>query len=251
MPGNFLVVGTQRTGSTALHRALNFHPSIACGNEWTQHVSPLRKFAVTERALSGDFSILDARQRERISRSFHADTQWLGFKILFRSSDKWLLHPRFAPALWFDRLEAYTRWLSRRPHVRVIHIVRRSPIEWLKSKYLSDETRMWTGGKYPDDLRIEVPIASALRRLASKRWIDQRLAALRRTNPYLRVDYEDFLASNRETVASLIGFFGCDASALTAFEFKRLTRQSNRTARDYISNFDELSDALRRVPETF
>jgi len=248
---NFLVLGTQRTGSTALHRALNFHPAITCGNEWTQHVSPLRKFPVTERALRGDLSVLDRRQRKRIGHTLRAGTEWLGFKILFRSSDKWLVHPRYAPALWMDRLEAYLRWLARRPSVRVIHIVRRDPVEWLKSKYLSDATHRWTGGSYPEGTRIEVPVENALRRLASKRWIDDRLATLRETNPYLLVGYEDFLAANRATVASLIDFLGCDPAGLAAFDYKRLTKQSSRPARDYISNFDELTAALDAAPRAF
>jgi hypothetical protein len=53
-------------------------------------------------------------------------------------------------------------------------------------------------------------VAKALRRLASKRWIDERLSALSATNPYLAVNYEDFLASNRETVMALVTFLGCD-----------------------------------------
>jgi hypothetical protein len=247
---NFLILGTQRTGSTALHRALNFHPAIACGNEWTQDVSPLRKFDVTERGLRGDFSVLSERQRRRIGPKFGPETRMLGFKILFRSSDKWLLHPRLAPALWADRLEGYIRWVAQRPALRVIHIVRSDSMEWLKSKYLSDATQSWTGRQYPESLRIEVPVARALRRLACKGWIDSRIATLGHTNPYLRIAYEDFLASNRESVAALVSFLGCDAAHLDTFDYKRLTKQSRRSARDYIANFDELTTALRvRSPE--
>jgi hypothetical protein len=151
---NFLIVGTQRTGSTALVRSLTFHPDIACGGEWTQHIAPHRKLRVAEQSLSADFKVLKEKQRERIEQVFGQQTRWLGFKLLFRSSAKWVGHPRFAPALWFDRFDAFTRWIADRRELRVIHIVRTDPIEWLKSKYLADTTHFYTGKEYPRDWKI-------------------------------------------------------------------------------------------------
>jgi hypothetical protein len=55
MPKNFVIVGTQRTGSTALFNLLNIHPEIACGAEWTYNRSWHEKIEVFERALRGDF----------------------------------------------------------------------------------------------------------------------------------------------------------------------------------------------------
>src|SRR5690606_7926636 len=107
---NFLIVGTQRTGSTALVNCLHLHAEIACGGAWTQHLPSLRKLSALRRALGADFSILIPKHREWIGEQYHSDTRWLGCKVLFRSSDKWLLHPRLSPALWIDRLDAHVRW---------------------------------------------------------------------------------------------------------------------------------------------
>jgi hypothetical protein len=244
---NFLIVGTQRTGSTALVRSLTFHPDIACGDEWTQRVPAHRKFAVTEKALAGDFSVLTAIQRKRIEPVFNAETQWLGFKVLFRSSSKWLLHPRFAPALWLDRFGAYVRWLAARPTIHVIHVTREDPIDWLKSKYLADTSRAYAGKEYPRDLTIDIPTGTALRRLAAKRWIDERLAELERTNPYCRVRYEDFLESDRAIVLRLMEFLNCDAARLRNFDYRKLRKQSRRPASDYIRNYGQLKAALERA----
>ncbi len=83
---NFLIVGTQRTGSTALVRSMTFHPEIACGGEWTQHAPSHRKLWTAEQSLSANFAVLTAPQRRRIELSFGEHTRWLGFKLLFRSS---------------------------------------------------------------------------------------------------------------------------------------------------------------------
>lgn len=226
---------------------MTFHPEIACGNEWTQHVPAHRKFMVTEKALSGDFSVLSAVQRKRIEPAFNAQTRWLGFKLLFRSSGTWLVHPHYAPALWFDRFEAYLRWLAARPAMHVIHITREDPIDWLKSKYLADRSRAFAGKEYPAELTVEVPVREALRRLAAKRWIDDRLAWLGRSNPYLRIRYEDFLESDRAVVLRLMAFLDCDPAKLGEFDYRKLRKQSKRSASDYISNFEQLKAALGRA----
>jgi hypothetical protein len=243
---NFLIVGTQRTGSTALVRSLTFHPDIACGDEWTQHVPAHRKFAVTERALRGDFSVLTPIQRKRIEPAFGPQSRWLGFKLLFRSSAKWLLHPRLAPALWLDRFAAYHRWIAARPGLHVIHIVRRDPVDWLKSKYLADTSRAYAAKAYPEDLTISIPVREALRRLEAKRWIDERLSTLDATNPYLCVGYEEFLDSDRSVVERLMGFLDCDPARLRDFDYRKQRKQSKRPASDYITNFAELTAALGR-----
>ena len=242
---NFLIVGTQRTGSTALVRSLTFHPDIACGDEWTQRVPAHRKFTVTEATLAGYFSSLTAAQRRRIEPVFGPDTRWLGFKLLFRSSDKWLIHPRFAPALWLDRFGSYLRWIARRPTLHVIHIVRNDPVDWLKSKYLADTSRAYAAKEYPEDLTIEIPVGGALRRLATKRWIDDQLALLSRSNPYLCVSYVDFLESDRAVVERLMAFLDCDPARLRDFDYRKHRKQSKRDASEYITNYEELSTRLQ------
>lgn len=243
---NFLIVGTQRTGSTALVRSLTFHPDVACGDEWTQRVPAHRKFQVTEKSLSGDFSALTELQRKRIDPAFGSGTRWLGFKLLFRSSDKWLIHPRFAPALWLDRFGSYLRWVAARPALHVIHIVRNDPVDWLKSKYLADTSRAYAGKAYPEDLTITIPIRESIRRLQTKRWIDERLGTLERTNPYLRISYEEFLDSDRAVVERLMEFLDCDPARLRDFDYRKQRKQSRRAASEYISNHARLREALEK-----
>jgi hypothetical protein len=245
MRKNFIIVGTQRTGSTALFRSFNFHPEIACGREWTHDFPFYKKLTVTKRALEGDFTVLTARSRDLINKLYNDETRWLGFKLLFRSSDKWLIHPRFAPALWVDRLEDYVQWLSHRPDIHVIHIIRRNQIDWLKSKYVASKTDSYTQTPYPDGLKIEIPLRGAVKRVQTKKWLDSRLATLEYTNPYLPVYYEEFLHSNHDVVLSLMRFLQCDPDRLRDFDYRKLKKQSKGSAEKYISNYDQLVRELR------
>ena len=245
---NFLILGTQRTGSQALYFALNLHPEVVCGGEWTFKTHSHQKIKKAEQALAGEFQqLLVGRSglQARYSDALTPETRWLGFKILFRSSAKWLGHPALAPALWVDRFHGHLQWLRGRPDIHIIQLVRRDPVEWLKSKYLSRATGMTTNREYPEGFKVRIPIAPALRALASKRLVDDGLAALANTNPYHRVFYEDFREDNRTELESCLDFLGCDAAKLPVDGAYR-KRQSKGDAANYIENYDELADALER-----
>lgn len=247
MSENFIIVGTQRTGSTALYHALNFHPDIACGGEWTLTIPWYKKIKVAQRALEGNFTGLTPRNQKLIGKVFHEQTKWLGFKMLFRSSDKWFLHPRLAPALHLDQLESCLRWIGKRPNMRVIHIVRRDAVDWLKSKYLASATGHFTRHQYPDGFKIDIPLRSAVKRLQTKNWIDHRLASLAQKNPYYRIDYEDFLTSNASMLTSVAEFLQCDTAIARQVEYGLQQKQSTGEAADYIGNYDELVTELKRL----
>jgi len=246
MINNFIIVGTQRTGSTALFRALNFHPDIACGGEWTQNI-PWKKFRVAQQALNGNFTVLTPRKQELINQVFHENSRWLGFKMLFRSSDKWLWHPRLAPALRFDQLESSLSWIRKQPNLHVIHIVRRDAVDWLKSKYLASTTGFFAKQPYPHNLKVDIPLYSAVKRLEAKNWIDHRLSTLSQTNPYFRVSYEDFSKYNRSSILSVTQFLQCNGALLRPIEYGMHQKQSTREAIDCIANYDKLMDELRRL----
>ena len=248
MTNNFLIVGTQRTGSTALFNLLNLHPDIACGAEWARRVAWHKKLRVVENGLAGMFSDLEPRHQEKITQMYHPHKCWLGCKILFRASDQWVAHPRLSPALWLDRLEAYLKWIARQPDIHIIHLTRSHAIEWLKSKYMSEATGFYTGKRYPDGLKVTIPVRRAVKRLYAKNWVDARLETLAHSNPYRHIFYEDFLKSNYDITASVLQFLSCDLTKLPEnIQNEQPTRrQSEGEAINYISNYKELITELER-----
>ena len=243
---NFLILGTQRTGSQALYVALNLHPEVVCGGEWTFKSHWYEKISKAEEALSGDFQqfiVGRPHLQARYAGALTDSTRWLGFKILFRSSAKWIGSPALAPALWVDRLEGHIRWLRRSPDIHVIQLIRRNPIEWLKSKYLG---RVFgnTHKTYSEGFKIRIPIGSGVRAIMAKRRVDERIASLADTNPYHRLYYEDFLADNLKELERCLAFLDCDSSRLPA-DGPCYKRQSKGDASDYIENYVELVAALQ------
>ena len=171
---------------------------------------------------------------------------WLGFRWLFHSSDKWVIHPRFSPVLWLDRLEDCLRWLARRPDIHIIHIVRLQGLDWLKSVYVARKAKLYSRQPYPEGIKVRIPKRAAIFRLRAKDWVDYRLATLTNTNPYLRLQYEDFAANQNAITASTLEFLQCDPTKMGINE-RRLHKQSKGGATDYIKNYDELFKALDRL----
>lgn len=242
---NFVIVGTQRIGSTAIAASIDLHPRVCCGWEWTQRVAWYRKISVAERALALDFSVLPDKHRQHMRRVFTETVDWLGYRRLFRASSTWWFHPSFSPLLLLDRLEGHLGWFASKPDLHVIHIVRNDGIAWLKSKYLASATKLYSGKEYTDGIKVQIPVRDAVARLQAKRWVDGRLATLQATNPYLRLVYEEFLEQPDQVVAAALRFLNCQPGIVAA-EGRINKRQSKGSSADYINNYDQLVDELEK-----
>ncbi len=243
MRSNFVIVGTQRTGSSAIAQSIGLHPRISCGWEWSLHASWRNKIKVPEAALAGDFSGLRHLERDHIASSLKPGAKWLGYRSLFRSSDKWLFRPSWSPALWMDRLNAHLEWFASRPEIHIVHIVREDNIAWLRSKYMSRATNTYTSTTYPEDLRVRISEREALRRIMAKNWVDARLGSLSGSNPYVRLSYENFDASGATEIARVFSLLGCEPLAPNESTLS-LRRQSTQPAEVQIVNYDQLVSLL-------
>lgn len=241
----FVIVGTYRTGSSAFAESIGVNPDIVCGWEWTGAVPWWNSIRAARRALAGDFSRLNQRHQEHMAQVFKPDCAWLGFRALFSSSSKWIIHPRFSPALWIDRLEGHIHWLARATDIHIIHIIRRDALDWLKSVYLSKKSGLYVGKEYPEHISVEIPVGQAVARLRTKEWIDSRLSTLAQSNPYLQVNYEDFLLNGNSVTAAALEFLGFGPTIMSSDE-RRIFKQSKLRASDYISNYEQLLVELER-----
>lgn len=239
----FMIVGTYRTGSSALVHALNCHPKIACGLEWTQRVLPWRALAMTEHSLAGHLAVLRPKHQKQMEIVFSPSKTALGFKRLFRASNKWFLSPALGPLI-IDGLETHLRWLKRHSDIRVIHIVRNDHLAWLKSKAFADATGKYSGVAYPENMEVSISPGKAVRRVQAKLFIDKRLASLSETNSYLRVEYELFAEDNYGKTCEMVSFLGCDSSELRKVD---LTARIQSRPSHSIKNVEQLKLALAEL----
>jgi len=242
---NFLIVGTYRSGSSALAEMLRMHPEVTVGWESTNGTFVSRKLRVAEQVLAGDFHAVEPRERAFL-RDLHDSTKTaIGFRRLFRSSDKWVGHPRYAAALFLDRLEGHLKWLSRRrPDVHIIHLVRQDNTAWLRSVGFAKKTDLFGRVPYPEHTEIYWNLRSAEKRVLTKHYIGRRLAELANSNPYLCVQYEELLADNRATAAKVLQFLGYEPE-IGSSTTKNAIVQSASTSPEQFINREEVAAHLR------
>jgi hypothetical protein len=242
----FIIVGTERTGSSVFAESLGRHERIACGWEWTSRSPWWAKLTIAQRALKGDFAALAEKHQQFMRTAVNERTEWLGFRRLFGSSDKWLGHPATSLSLVRSRFRAHLSWLCSEPDIRVLHIVRNDNLDWIKSKFVAKSASSYIGSAYPEDLKVDVPVGEAVKRLTSKRYVDHRLAGLAATNPYLQVTYEAISAGLDAETTRAWQFLDCDPGQFAAADVT-IERQSTKSAQEYIRNYGHLHDALVRT----
>ena len=243
----FIVVGTQRTGSSAIAESIATSEKIFCGWEWTKNTAFYKKIEVAGKALNADFNDLTSKHIDHIKRELKKDTKWIGFRRLFSSSDKWFIHPKYAPALFLDRLCSYKKWLSKNNDIYVIQIIRKDQIEWLKSMFIAKKLNSYIGTTYPKDTKIRIPIKKAIKRLKSKNYVDHELSELRYTNPYLPIEYEKFSLNPTESIKEVHRFLNVNEEETAFNQPRKIKRQSTQTARNYIINYEELKNEVDKI----
>jgi len=240
---NFIIVGTQRTGSSALGEAIGLHPNIACGWEWTQRMPRWRQLEVASQALKGEFSSLLPHHKEYMESIYSNEIEWLGFRRLFGASNIWLKHPRYSVVAWRDNFKNHLEWFRQQNNLHILHIVRKNNIDWLKSKFVASKAKSFIGQPYPEGLKVEIPLREAIARVQAKQWIDMSLSKLNGIIPYQQIVYEDMLADQDAVIAKSLNFLQCNPSIMDSKE-REVKRQSVKPASDYISNYEDLVSAL-------
>lgn len=243
----FVVTGTQRTGSATIGRAIGYHDNVAAGWEWPIRVPWHRRVEACRRGLRGDFRLLAPRHVAQIRDVLTDDTQWIGYKGLFRANNKWLGTPAAGASLLLDRFYETLAWWRSDPDIHIIHIVRTNNLAWLRSKFVASKARSYGAGtQYPKDVSVSIPVRSAMKHVRMKLWLDEALSGLSHSNPYCLIRYEDLAADIDAVTARAHRFLGLEPQ-LTPPE-RVLERQSAGIAiEDHISNYQRLRDALSRA----
>jgi hypothetical protein len=129
----------------------------------------------------------------------------------------------------------------------VIQIIRKDPIEWLKSVYISKKLNNYIGTTYPKNIRIKIPAKKAIKRIKAKNYVDHELSMLHYTNPYLLIEYEKFSLNPTESIKGAHRFLKVNVAETGLNQPRKIKKQSTQTARDYIVNYEELKYKVGKI----
>jgi LPS sulfotransferase NodH len=236
---NFVVLSTQRSGSTWVVDMLESHPRVVAYSELFMHGGDGTPKWGGEKDLP--YWQTYSRGKGRLARPYwlwrylgqafreRPGVDAIGFKLMYSQLTR--ISRPLLPALWMKR-------------VRIIHLIRRNALDVVLSK----EAGAARGGRLHaregnqvEQVRLNLDTETLLRRMTlHERAIAGARVRFKRVGlPYTEVVYED-LAADESGFASLFEFLGVEAAPVSS-SLQKLNPTSHE---ELIENYGEVRDAL-------
>jgi LPS sulfotransferase NodH len=237
---NFVVLSTQRSGSTWVVDMLESHPRVVAYSELFMHGGEGTPKWGGEKDLP--YWQTYSRGKSRLARPYwlwkylgqafreRPGIDAIGFKLMYSQLTR--ISRPLMPALWMKR-------------VRIIHLIRRNALDVVLSK----EAGAARGGRLHaregnqvERVRLSLDTESLLRRMTlHERAIAGARVRFKRVGlPYTEVVYED-LAADESRFASLFEFLGVEPAPVSS----SLQKLNPTAHEELIENYGEVREALQ------
>lgn len=232
----FVIVSTQRTGSTLLMRLLDSHPKVLCPGE-IFFPGAGNAYALRHRVESS----FEQRFRHLIARKKFTDDYLIefygqdgfdaiGFKYMYSQS-------RYIPRLYPSVLQYI---LDQR--IPVIHSIRENYLRVVLSRIVSKSTGVYHANKASGPPPpVELPVKRLVSELDNLRMQDVSWSEKLSKNPYLKVTYESLQSDASDRLCHVQSFIGVDYEENLSTPFVQL---SNASLSERISNYSAVEKAL-------
>ncbi len=270
----FVLLTTQRSGSTYLRLWLNGHSSVRCHGEvfldtypaadgfvrycQSKAVRRMLQRIFTKPVLVRNLSnpVADSLVVGYLDRLFNDPS----FSAPWTSVSTWREHqPREASKaekavgfqLMYSQLRHYRplrTWLERqRPSV--IHLIRHNALKLLLSRWMAAKTGVYhsfdQGFSKLTARRIVVDTGQIRRHLAAILQEREAMTTLFAGHRYLEVTYEDFTSKHSETARRILAFLNVEEIDV---RFPDMQKVIPDPVEQVVENLDELSSVLRGTP---
>lgn len=246
LPGEapFVLVATERTGSTLLLQMLNSHPSVAAGGElFNANLIDQGRIVWPNHGTLEDSALLELRNTnpiEFIHRLFdeavQAGHRAVGFKLMYGHG---------------DGNDVVRDYLAHDTNLRVIHLKRRNLLRRQLSNDRARATGVWhapvgTPRDPPPAVEIDLErcVTEFIRTQRKQAEYERRFAG----HALLELHYEDLAADPVAVAGQALAFLGLEASPELSAQFERIGVDR---LRDAIVNYDELKAHFRRWASFF
>lgn len=235
----FILLASQRTGSTLLKTLLDSHPDILVFGElfvsfdridWANRKEPRDPAPLLDEFQSRPYEAVC----NHIYAPYARDGRAAGFKLLYHQA-----RGGAQAALW-ERLRE-----DREIHV--LHLTRRNKLKQLVSREMARETNAWI--RFKDDqppptvtLRLEPKQCEAEFHHLERCRLREKVAF--KEHPYFELCYEDLVRNRGEVLDRVLAFLEVPPHSLKS----HLCRQSSRPLREVLENYGELAAHFSGTP---
>jgi LPS sulfotransferase NodH len=237
----FVVLSTQRSGSTWVVDMLNSHPGVLTYSELFMHGGEGTPNWSAEQDIPYWQTYARDRRGGRVARPYwlwhylgqafeeRPGVDAIGFKLMYSQLTR--ISRPLMPALWMKR-------------VRIIHLIRRNALDVVLSKEAgaARQGRLHArDGEEVEQVRLNLETDTLLRRMTlHERAIAGARVRFKRVGlPYTEVVYED-LAADESLFASLFEFLGVEPAPVSS----SLQKLNPTAHEELIENYGEVRDAL-------
>lgn len=232
----FVVLSTQRTGSTMLITLLDSHPDVFCPGEIFSPGSG-SDHAIRKRVSSSfQNKILHQVHRAALVRDFLDDHYTregygaIGFKFMYSDARHF---PRSYPSV----LE-----YLRANDVRILHNVRENKLRVVLSRVASKSSGVYRSDKPVDREPVILPARGLLKELRKLESLDDEWSRKLRNQPYRRVVYESLLSDPAAEREAMLTFVGVDQTKQLSTPYVKLTAGD---LQDSVKNYKEVEFELK------
>jgi LPS sulfotransferase NodH len=231
----FVVISTQRTGSTLLIKLLDSHPEVLCAGEIFYPPSgseyAIRRYIDQSLGRSLKNQIARRRLVKEFLDDFYSQQGYsaIGFKFMYSQARH---IPRCYPSVM--------RYLEDN-HIHVIHGVRNNLLRVVLSRVSSKSSGVYRSTTPVERKPIYLPPKALVKELSrlreeGSRWED-RLSSL----PYMQVDYESLMSNRGAEEQRILEFVGAEKAAELTSPFTKLAAKG---VKEMIQNYDEVAREL-------
>lgn len=241
MAKRFVVIGTQRTGTTLMVTALNSHPQIQCFGELFKQRRPKGLHPEGESAYwlkcqeSWRWRLSDVVLRHSSAANFLDDVlsvcdeqAAVGFKLMLSQ---------------IKRFHKLSDLITARQY-NVLHVVRNNVLKTYVSRLAARQRGYYHSDKSAKIEKINISTNDLESQLHKIHLDEIKIEeTFKNKGPYLQVAYEEFQYFDETVVSSLLQFLG-----VPQFEIgSSLKKQSSDDLMKVIDNYEEVADCIQRT----
>nr|WP_320193894.1 sulfotransferase [uncultured Desulfobacter sp.] len=226
---HFIILTTQRTGSTMFYHYLNQHPSISARGEL---------FMKKSKKDNSYKAFKNATVRNKINHLFNRNASVEQFLSAYFSAD--LPAQAVGFKLMYDQINSsITQWIIDNK-VKIIHLIRRNTLKMILSRKTAMKRKLYhsTGTEKIENVTIHLQPEKTINEIKN---IQANIKKYQQRYPqkeYIEIFYEDFVENMNKEAQAIFSFLNLDPFECSVPEYKKINTDN---IQQLIENYEEIT----------
>lgn len=232
---NFIILTSQRTGSTLFWRYLDQHPSIGVFGELLLKTSRKDESYKAFKNLTLNSKIRHLFDKKNsvdqfLNKVFSSDkpVQSIGFKLMYDQINK-----------------PIDKWINNN-EIKIIHLVRRNTLKVILSLKTAKKRKLYhsTGKEKIEKVNIKLKPKKTLKEIETIQKNIKKYRELYLKKDYIEIFYEDFVEDMNKQAQEIFSFLGLNPFKCSTIPLKKINPDSIQAI---VDNYDEIETFFKKT----